>query len=89
MGLSAGYISVLVLSLYVNSDAVNQTYGEPLLLWLLVPVLLFWVSWIWGKANRLEMNDDPVLFALRDTVSQTVSILVVLIVLMSSLGLSW
>ena len=35
------------------------------------------------------MNDDPVLFALRDTVSQTVSILVVLIVLMSSLGLSW
>jgi 4-hydroxybenzoate polyprenyltransferase len=70
MGPAAGYIAALVFSLYVEGGGTVQTaYREPILLWLAVPVLLYWVSRIWILTGRGEMQDDPVRFALKDPVS--------------------
>ncbi len=69
MAASSGTMAVLVLALYVNSAEVASLYQRPAALWALCPILLFWVSRVLMLANRGLMNEDPVVFALRDRVS--------------------
>ncbi len=66
LGTSAGYLSALVLALYIDSAYVTANYSRPELLWLLCPLLLYWVSRLWMKTTRGEMHDDPIVFSLRD-----------------------
>jgi 4-hydroxybenzoate polyprenyltransferase len=66
MAMSSGYISVLVLALYLNSDAVQQLYAQPFYLWGTCCVLLYWVSRNVLLAHRGHMHDDPVIFAIKD-----------------------
>ncbi len=68
-GLVNGGLSVLTLSLYLNSEFVRTTYASPNLLWLICPVFLFWIyrSWLWAKRGKI--HDDPVVFAIKDRVS--------------------
>ena len=65
MGTTAGYLAVLVFCLYIES-AGTAIYSRPHLLWLVCPVLLYWISRVWFLTNRGEMNDDPVKFAITD-----------------------
>ena len=69
MGVSAGFCSAMLLALYINGDTVMRTYTHPELLWLTVPILLYWVSRMWMQAQRGHMHDDPVVFAVRDPIS--------------------
>ena len=69
MAASSGYMAVLVLALYINSTDVLPLYRTPQALWLLCPVLLFWISRMLMLSQRGRMNDDPVVFALTDRVS--------------------
>lgn len=80
LGSSSGYLSVLVLALYVNSEQVRVLYQHPLWLLLICPLFLFWVSRIWLLAHRGQLHDDPVLFALRDRMSYAVVLLTLLII---------
>jgi 4-hydroxybenzoate polyprenyltransferase len=82
-GTSSGYISVLVLALYV-SQGTERLYGHPMILWLLCPLMLYWISRVWRKAHRGELDDDPVLFALRDKPSIGVAALCGLLVALAS-----
>lgn len=75
LGIAAGYASVLVLALYLDSEMVISLYATPQLIWLAVPLLLFWVSWMWMKAHRGEMHDDPIVFAMKDKTSLIVGLL--------------
>ncbi|MFT3791179.1 MAG: UbiA family prenyltransferase [Rudaea sp.] len=72
LGGASGYIAVLVLALYINSSASEALYRHPQVLWLLCPLLLYWISRVWLKAHRGLMHDDPVVFALTDYVSRIV-----------------
>lgn len=83
LGGSSGYLSVLVLALYINSPEVHLLYSHPEILWGLCPMLLFWISRIWFKTHRGEMYDDPIIFAAKDFVS-----VLVLIVCAVTLALS-
>ncbi len=69
LGPASGYLSVLVLALYINSTAGEVLYRHPLVLWLWCPMLLYWISRAWLVSHRDEMHDDPVVFALTDPVS--------------------
>lgn len=69
MGVSAGYLSALVLALYIQSPEIAARYGHSKVLWLVLPVLLAWLSHVWLKTHRGEMTDDPIVFALRDRLS--------------------
>ena len=87
LGLSSAFCSILVLSLYLNSDQVIKLYQFPEFIWAGVPVMLFWVSWMWLKAHRGEMLDDPVLFAAKDKLS-LISVLVLgFVLIVATLGL--
>jgi 4-hydroxybenzoate polyprenyltransferase/phosphoserine phosphatase len=81
MGLSCAYISVLVLCLFISSDDVTRLYSTPGLLWLMCPVMLYWISRIWLLARRGELDDDPVLFATTDPISYLSGVLVLAVVM--------
>nr|WP_180166834.1 UbiA family prenyltransferase [Stenotrophomonas sp. SbOxS2]NYT99523.1 UbiA family prenyltransferase [Stenotrophomonas sp. SbOxS2] len=83
MGTSAGYIAVMVFALYINSPASLELYSYPKALWLLCPVLLYWISRVWMVAHRGHMHDDPIVFAVTDRASQIVGVLGALIVLIA------
>jgi 4-hydroxybenzoate polyprenyltransferase len=84
MGPTSGYMSVVVLCLYINSREVTELYGHPEGLWLLCPVLLYWVSRIWFIASRRELDSDPVLFAVRDRISYLAGAVMVVVLMAST-----
>ena len=69
LGASSGYISVMVLALYIQEITTVALYSNPQVIWLSCPVLLFWVSRVWFLTHRGEMHDDPIVFAIKDRVS--------------------
>lgn len=69
MAMAAGYMSVLVMALYINSPVVQTLYARPEVLWGLCPILLFWVSRMVMITHRGRMHDDPIVFASHDRVS--------------------
>lgn len=75
LGIGAGYLSVLVLALYINSPAIEQLYHRPKYIWTLCVLMLYWMSRVWMRAHRGTMNEDPVVFALRDPISLVVGVL--------------
>jgi 4-hydroxybenzoate polyprenyltransferase len=85
LGITAGYGSVLLLALYLHSESVRQYYSTPEFLWAIVPIMLFWVSWIWMKAHRGQMHDDPIVFASRDFTSRMVGVLLIVVFIAASL----
>jgi 4-hydroxybenzoate polyprenyltransferase/phosphoserine phosphatase len=85
LGITAGNASVLVLALYLQSESVRQHYSAPEFLWAVVPLMLFWVSWMWIKAHRGQMHDDPIVFASRDKASMIVGALLIVVFVAASL----
>lgn len=81
LGMGAGCMSVLVLALYAADPSVANLYRSPSVLFLLCPLLLFWIARSWFKAVRETLEDDPVLVAVRDPVSYVVLVAGALILL--------
>lgn len=75
-GVASGVLSVLVFALYINSEKVKTLYHHPTVLWLVCPVLLYWVSHIWLITHRGEMHDDPVVFAAKDRCSWLAAVII-------------
>lgn len=69
MGVSASFVSAMVLALFIQSHSVAVRYTHPELLWLTVPLLLFWQCRLWLSTARGFMHDDPIVYAGRDWVS--------------------
>lgn len=72
LGGASGYMTVLVLALYIHSPDVTALYSHPERLWALCPLLLYWVSRIWILTARGEISSDPVAFALKDRASHVI-----------------
>jgi 4-hydroxybenzoate polyprenyltransferase/phosphoserine phosphatase len=85
LGIASGFMSVLVLALYLNSPQVQLLYAHPEWVWGNVPVMVFWVSWLWLRAHRGEMHDDPLIFAVKDKVSLVSGVLFAGFLLLGSL----
>ena len=83
MGVAAGYISILVLALFISSPESVNKYTYPDLLWLLCPLMAYWVSRLWLKTSRGEMHDDPLIFSLKDQASWIVFINMMMVTLVS------
>jgi len=72
LGSASGYLSVLVLAMYIQDPNTAHLYRHPQLIWLACPLLLYWISRTWILAHRGHMHDDPIIFAVRDRVSLVV-----------------
>jgi 4-hydroxybenzoate polyprenyltransferase/phosphoserine phosphatase len=69
LGAASGYLSVMVLALYIQDQATAAMYKYPQIIWLACPLLLLWITRIWMLTHRGLMHDDPVVFAIRDRTS--------------------
>jgi len=69
LGTASGYLSVLVLALYIQDGGTAHLYRHPQLIWMACPLLLYWVSRTWIITHRGQMHDDPIVFAARDRTS--------------------
>ncbi len=77
---SSGYAAVVVLALYFNSPEVMVLYQHPRVMWLLLPLLTYWISRAIVIANRGEMHHDPIVFAFGDLASWVAGLLTLAIV---------
>lgn len=78
LGTASGFMSVLVLALYINSETIRETYRHPDSLWGICVLLTYWISRFWVIANRGQVDYDPVIFAAKDRVTHIVGILMAL-----------
>jgi hypothetical protein len=63
-GTGSMFAAVLVTTLYISNPQTSLLYAHALRLWLVIPVLLLWLSQVWMLASRGEMHDDPVVWAI-------------------------
>ena len=76
IGSSSGLLAVLVLALYISSKEVLLLYSHSEVLWLVCPVMLYWITRVWMLAYRNRMDDDPVVFAVWDSKSYVVAAMI-------------
>ncbi len=86
IAISSGQAAVLVFALYLYTPTVTALYATPEILWLICPVLLYWLSRIAILTHRGYMNDDPIVFAAKDRISLATGLVVVLIMLAAEIG---
>ncbi len=79
LGIVSGYIAVLIFTLYINSPEIRGLYAYPQLLWLVCPTLLYWISRVWMITQRGDMHSDPIVFAVKDSASRVVALIILII----------
>jgi 4-hydroxybenzoate polyprenyltransferase len=84
IGCTSGYLAILIFALYINSPEMRQLYHRPLLLWLICPLLLYWITYLWLKAKRNELAEDPILFVIQDRASLLIGSSVLAIIVLAS-----
>jgi len=85
VGVGSGVLSAVVLALYIHSEKVMQFYKTPAILWLLCPLVLYWIGRVWWLAARGELSDDPLDFAARDSQTWGLGCLGVIILITGSI----
>jgi 4-hydroxybenzoate polyprenyltransferase len=84
LGAAAGFGSVLVLALYINSEEVRLLYAAPDVLWGVCVLVLYWISRILLLSHRGQMADDPIVWALRDRVSSATAVTALVLVIVAA-----
>ncbi|MBL8705859.1 MAG: UbiA family prenyltransferase [Rhodospirillales bacterium] len=74
MGVASSFVATLVLALFVQSDWSKGPEWSGQFMYFLVPLLLFWQCRLWLATTRGHMDDDPILYAARDWVSQAIAV---------------
>ena len=77
----SGLNAVTVFALYISSDTVHRLYRHPLALWIICPILVYWIGRALIMAERRLIDDDPIRFALRDRISLLAVALIVFLMI--------
>ncbi len=79
LGLATATIAPLILVLYIIESAwPSGVYSTPEALWVAPIALAMWLMRVWLLANRGELDDDPVVFAVKDPHSLAIGTLLAL-----------
>jgi len=81
---ASGFNAVTVFALYISSESARQLYAHPQLLWLICPLLMYWIGRALLMAHRRHMDDDPIVFAIKDRPSLVILGLVGALVLLAA-----
>ena len=84
LGTTSVMASALVYCLYITGAEVEVLYSRPDLLWIGLPILLYWQSRVWLLVGRHDLDEDPVTFALTDWVSRALLLGFLLVVWMAA-----
>jgi len=77
LGVTSGYLSVLIFLLYIFSPEVTVLYQTPILLLPVGITLLGWITRMWFIAYRGQMDEDPVVYTAKDKFSYLFFIIMV------------
>jgi 4-hydroxybenzoate polyprenyltransferase len=89
LGVGSSFSAVVIFSLYVHSPEVRLLYSSPECLFLLCPIVLYWLSRTWLLAHRGELKEDPVTLAIRDPVSYGVAAASAAVIAASMVNVNW
>lgn len=78
---AAGFSAITIFVRFIGSDEVTFNFSRPERLWYIAPVLIYWMIRLMLLANRLRIQDDPVLFATSDSKSLLCGLLIFLLLL--------
>jgi len=84
VALIAGFISILIIAMYVNSPEVLILYSSPRILWGVCCFLLYWLIKMVIAGYRGEMHDDPLIYAIKNRMSQFVFLTIAALILLSA-----
>lgn len=82
-GTASAYAAAVIFAIYISGGDVMVLYHHPSYLWLIVPLMILWLSRVWLLASRGELNEDPVVFALTDRMSLLIGLIVAAIALLA------
>ncbi|MEO8450774.1 MAG: UbiA family prenyltransferase [Gemmatimonadota bacterium] len=82
-GAASGYAAVLVLALYIDSSSVREHYRHPKIIWLICPLVLYWINKLWLNSQRRQIKEDPVVWAFQNRVSRVIAVLSVGLLLLA------
>ena len=89
IGVASAYSSVLLLALYFSTPEIQSRYEMPYYLWGSKLMFMFWITRIWFLANRKEVDEDPINFALKDKGSLFLISIAAAFFLQASIGYSF
>jgi len=69
ISLSAGYISIIILMLYLDSAAAENYYKSNQIFFAIPLILLFWITHICFITHKGLMKSDPILYIIKDSIS--------------------
>jgi 4-hydroxybenzoate polyprenyltransferase len=76
-GIGAGMASIIIMLLYIANDAAPSGFYHQIAWLYVVPAaVILWLERIWFLSHRAALDDDPVVFALRDPTSWLLGIVV-------------
>ncbi len=84
-GTSSAYAAVVVFSLYISRPDVDALYKHSGRLWLIVPFMLYWLNRVWLLASRGDLDEDPVIFAIRDRVSLAIAFAIAILAIFATI----
>ena len=84
LGIGSGFAAVIILALYEHSQELLLFYRRPEPLLLICPIILYWLSRVWLKAGRGELNEDPLTLSIRDPVTYAVAAAILLVMIYSA-----
>lgn len=83
-GTSSAFAAVVIFSIYISGSDVTKLYRNPTLLWLIMPLMVLWLSRVWLLASRGELHEDPVVFALTDYPSLLIGVAAAAVALLAT-----
>jgi 4-hydroxybenzoate polyprenyltransferase/phosphoserine phosphatase len=84
IGPTCGYMAILVLALYINSDQMKELYKVTFPLWLICPLIMYWITRLWFIAHRNELHEDPIVFALHDRISWLIGTMILALAILAT-----
>ncbi|MCS6999757.1 MAG: UbiA family prenyltransferase [Bacteroidota bacterium] len=79
-GIATSTMAIVILTVYLTSERVRTLYSHPERLWLVLPLLLFWLMRMWRLSVHGQLTSDPLSFALRDRISLTIAAVLFILV---------
>jgi 4-hydroxybenzoate polyprenyltransferase len=86
-GICSGFLSSLVLALYINSESVVLLYRRPAILWGIFPLLLYYIVRVWIICGRGGLDEDPIVYTAKSKSTYIIAALVCILVIAATIPL--
>ncbi|MCG8566475.1 MAG: UbiA family prenyltransferase [Desulfobacterales bacterium] len=85
IGITSGGMALVTFCLFIQSESISTQYTRPVLIWIIIPVIGYWLTRMWIKTHRGEMHDDPIVFSITDRPSITSIIIMITLTILGKL----